>query len=203
MAAAIKLLQLQLQRPVPRQQIIGESSCFHVALQQPQAGLACSQRPLPPTATMAACAAAPAAATRRRVLALLPPLALLSGAWEVLPARAEDGYGDEDAGEDGSTSDFDASFYSKWPYVQPADILPYLRATARRGDPDSVLAAIDTFASYYPMYRQASPLLLLPPSVAANNCIAAPCLSGHQLLRPCPPRCSANEVPQPCKDTMY
>jgi hypothetical protein len=37
--------------------------------------------------------------------------------------------------------------------LEPADILPYLRATATPGDTDSVLAAIDRFASYYPMYR--------------------------------------------------
>lgn len=46
-----------------------------------------------------------------------------------------------------------ASFYAEWPYVSPSDILPYLRATATPGDVDSVLAAIDRFAQYYPMYR--------------------------------------------------
>lgn len=46
-----------------------------------------------------------------------------------------------------------ASFYAEWPYVSPADILPYLRATVTPGDIDSVLAAIDRFAEFYPMYR--------------------------------------------------
>jgi hypothetical protein len=47
------------------------------------------------------------------------------------------------------------SFYARWPYVKPADILPYLRTNATAGDVNSVLAAIDRFSGYYPMYRQA------------------------------------------------
>lgn len=46
-----------------------------------------------------------------------------------------------------------ASFYAEWPYVSPSDILPFLRANATPGDIDSVLAAIDRFSEFYPMYR--------------------------------------------------
>ncbi|PSC72400.1 catechol O-methyltransferase-like [Micractinium conductrix] len=46
-----------------------------------------------------------------------------------------------------------ADVYSSFPYVTPSDILPFLRAEARPGDVDSVLAAIDAFATFYPMYR--------------------------------------------------
>lgn len=49
----------------------------------------------------------------------------------------------------------DPGFYSRWPYLEPGDILPYLSATATRGDTRSVLEAIDRFATYYPMYRWA------------------------------------------------
>ena len=45
------------------------------------------------------------------------------------------------------------SFYSDWPYRTPADILPFIHATAQQGDANAVLAAIDTFAAAYPMFR--------------------------------------------------
>jgi predicted O-methyltransferase YrrM len=45
------------------------------------------------------------------------------------------------------------SFYTEWPYLVPADILPFIRATAPRGDAEAVLRSIDTFAKAYPMFR--------------------------------------------------
>jgi hypothetical protein len=36
-------------------------------------------------------------------------------------------------------------FYAKWPYVQPSDILPYIYATAEKGNVDSILKAMDDF----------------------------------------------------------
>lgn len=46
-----------------------------------------------------------------------------------------------------------ASFYARWPYIEPSDVLAYVKAVARRGDADGVLAAIDKFSAYYPMYK--------------------------------------------------
>lgn len=95
-----------------------------------------------------ATAAAPAL-TRRGVLSLLAPLGWLSAAALAgRPAAAAAAALDLDKG-----GTVDPQFYSQWPYVRPADILPYLRATATAGDPASVLVAIDTFALAYPMYR--------------------------------------------------
>lgn len=45
-----------------------------------------------------------------------------------------------------------SSFYARWPYVEPADLLPFVRASATRGDSASVLAALDEFATHYPNY---------------------------------------------------
>lgn len=89
------------------------------------------------------CAAPHTAAACSRRLAAAALLAA-AAAWPAAspPARADAGSA-PDAG----------SFYARWPYVQPGDILPYLRATAAAGDVDSVLAGIDRFAGYYPMYR--------------------------------------------------
>ena len=47
----------------------------------------------------------------------------------------------------------DPSFFAEWSYSQPADIIPYIKATANEGDPASVLTAMDTFGRYYPMYK--------------------------------------------------
>ena len=47
----------------------------------------------------------------------------------------------------------DPSFFAEWSYSQPADIIPYIKATAKEGDPVSVLNAMDTFGRYYPMYK--------------------------------------------------
>ena len=47
----------------------------------------------------------------------------------------------------------DPSFYAEWSYAQPSDIIPYVEATAPRGDARAVLAAMDVFGEYYPMYK--------------------------------------------------
>ena len=47
-------------------------------------------------------------------------------------------------------------FYTKWPYSRPQDVLPYIFATAERGNVDSILQALDTFGNYYPNYRLGS-----------------------------------------------
>ena len=43
-------------------------------------------------------------------------------------------------------------FYQRWPLVTPADVLPYLRATAVQGNADSVVAALDAWSRFYPNY---------------------------------------------------
>ena len=47
----------------------------------------------------------------------------------------------------------DPSFYGRWSYAEPADIVPFVEATAARGDAAAVLAAMDEFGQYYPMYK--------------------------------------------------
>ena len=47
----------------------------------------------------------------------------------------------------------DQSFYETWIYQNPSDIMPYIFAKSRAGDVESVLKAMDQFASYYPMYK--------------------------------------------------
>lgn len=47
----------------------------------------------------------------------------------------------------------DPSFYARWQYAQPSDIVPFVLATATAGDPQSVLTAMDEFGRYYPMYK--------------------------------------------------
>jgi hypothetical protein len=71
-------------------------------------------------AALAAAAAAAPAAFARAVLAAEP-----------LPSAAA-------AGE---------SFYSLWPYMQPSDILPFVRERARQGDAQAVLDALDEWAT--------------------------------------------------------
>ena len=74
--------------------------------------------------------------TRRQLLAGAAASPLL---WP----RASRAFADEPAG---------AAFYQRWPYVVPADILPYLRAHAAQGDASAVLSALEAFSTHYPMY---------------------------------------------------
>lgn len=42
---------------------------------------------------------------------------------------------------------------SNYPYITPSDILPYIYDNSKQGDFDSVVKAMDVFASAYPMYK--------------------------------------------------
>eukprot|EP00960_Hanusia_phi_P076826 768617-Hanusia_phi.AAC.2 len=46
-----------------------------------------------------------------------------------------------------------SEFYVKWPYAQPSDILPFIFSQASQGNVDEILAAMDEFGRYYPMYK--------------------------------------------------
>jgi predicted O-methyltransferase YrrM len=46
-----------------------------------------------------------------------------------------------------------ANFYETWPYVVPADVLPFVRHSAPPGDVGAVLAALDEFTTHYPAYQ--------------------------------------------------
>lgn len=39
------------------------------------------------------------------------------------------------------------SFYTRWPYAQPSDVLPWVKAKAARGDAQAVLDALDEWAT--------------------------------------------------------
>lgn len=48
------------------------------------------------------------------------------------------------------------TFYAKYPFTRPQDVLPFIFDTADRGNVDSIVAALDTFGSFYPNYRLGS-----------------------------------------------
>lgn len=47
---------------------------------------------------------------------------------------------------------FAEDFYQRWPLVQPSDVLPFIRASAKQGDAEAVVTALDVWASKYPNY---------------------------------------------------
>ena len=53
----------------------------------------------------------------------------------------------------GSGTSDSAEFYQKWRYAAAADILPYIFASAREGQVDEILDAMDEFGLRYPMYK--------------------------------------------------
>ena len=78
----------------------------------------------------------PPRASRRRLLAGAAAAPLLS-------PRSARAFADDPEG---------AAFFQRWPYIQPSDILPYVRAHATQGDAAAVLAALEAFSVHYPMY---------------------------------------------------
>ena len=47
-----------------------------------------------------------------------------------------------------------SSFYEKYPYIQPSDILTYLNdCDIKEGDTQKVITSLNKFAEYYPMYK--------------------------------------------------
>lgn len=47
----------------------------------------------------------------------------------------------------------DMEFHQQWMYAKPQDILPYIYATAKEGQVDQILKAMDEFGRHYPMYK--------------------------------------------------
>ena len=123
-------------------------SCWRITARR---STACRAQPVSDDAGAPPLADGGTSFSRRRAaaVALLLPragAALLAAAWQGACLSAG-------AAEQPSSSASKASFYSEYPYIQPSDILPYLRDRATPGDVSSVLAAIDDFAAFYPMYR--------------------------------------------------
>ncbi|CAL6270877.1 unnamed protein product [Bathycoccus prasinos] len=46
-----------------------------------------------------------------------------------------------------------STFYQDWPNAQPSDIIAFVTQKATRGDPKSILHAMDEFWSFYPTYN--------------------------------------------------
>ena len=46
-----------------------------------------------------------------------------------------------------------STFYQDWPNAQPSDIIAFVTQKATRGDPKSILKAMDEFWSFYPTYN--------------------------------------------------
>jgi len=83
--------------------------------------------------------------TRRAVLRRAAELAVcygaaFGGAWRAV--AESDAAGRRVVPED------DMEFHMQWSYAKPQDILPYIYATARRGQVDEILKAMDEFGRY-------------------------------------------------------
>ena len=80
----------------------------------------------------------------------------------------------------------DPSFYAQWSYAQPSDIVPFVEATATRGDAQSVLAAMDTFGQYYPMYKlgdeKGTMLANLVRNKNPTNCVEVGTFLGYSAI---------------------
>jgi hypothetical protein len=81
------------------------------------------------------------APSRRAALAALVASIAAAAASPAAAAAAAAADGDDDA------DDFQADFYTRWPYAQPSDILPWVRAKAAPGDAAAVLSALDEWAT--------------------------------------------------------
>ena len=46
-----------------------------------------------------------------------------------------------------------STFYQDWPNAQPSDIIAFVTQKATKGDPKSILYAMDEFWSFYPSYN--------------------------------------------------
>jgi len=60
------------------------------------------------------------------------------------------------------------NFFETWPYVEPADVLPFVRSKAVAGNADSVLDALDEFCLHYPMYALGREKGVILGNLAAN-----------------------------------
>ncbi|KAF6251638.1 S-adenosyl-L-methionine-dependent methyltransferase [Scenedesmus sp. NREL 46B-D3] len=88
------------------------------------------------------------AAARREMLSLLAATLPANAALELLAAVMPNA-----AHSATEAPAKDPTFYARWPYATPADIIPYIEAEAVRGDAQSVLDAMDAFSLYYPQYK--------------------------------------------------
>eukprot|EP00798_Chlamydomonas_sp_ICE-L_P023063 gene23063-30252_t len=120
-----------------------------------------------PEASMEASTSSPSPSTSGRPAGMkVPPMARRSAVMMGIsialtqPLRGIDGAiasGGRMVGPSSSVFELDSDdFYANWPYARPTDLLPYVFKMARRGDPSSVLRAIDAFSmpsGGYPMYN--------------------------------------------------
>jgi catechol O-methyltransferase/protein arginine N-methyltransferase 5 len=81
-------------------------------------------------------------ATTNRRAAMMTTLTLTLTSTTRRDADARDDDDDDDA----------ATFYARWPYREPRDVIPYLERRATRGDGASILEAYDAFFARYPTY---------------------------------------------------
>jgi hypothetical protein len=88
---------------------------------------------------------APLCPTRRTALRRAAELAVCYGAAFAGARRAA---AESDAAGRRLVPDDDMEFHMQWSYAKPQDILPYIYATARRGQVDEILKAMDEFGRY-------------------------------------------------------
>ena len=83
-----------------------------------------------------------AVTTNRRVAVMTTMMLTTRGRRDARARDADDDDDDDDA----------ATFYARWPYREPRDVIPYLERRATRGDAASTLEAYDAFFARYPTY---------------------------------------------------
>ena len=88
---------------------------------------------------------APLGPTRRTALRRAAELAVCYGA---AFAGAQRAAAESDAAGRRVVPEDDMEFHMQWSYAKPQDILPYIYATARRGQVDEILKAMDVFGRY-------------------------------------------------------
>ena len=88
---------------------------------------------------------APLGPTRRTAIRRAAELAVCYGA---AFAGARRTAAESDAAGRRVVPEDDMEFHMQWSYAKPQDILPYIYATARRGQVDEILKAMDEFGRY-------------------------------------------------------
>lgn len=129
----------------------------------------------------------PAPPPRRRLLAACALAAVLPP-----PRRASAASALDAAAALGTAAALDDSaFYARWPYTQPADALPFVRAHVPPGDAAAALAALDVWSLRYPNFscgREKAALLgaelrrALPPGSAPASYLELGSFIGYSAL---------------------
>lgn len=113
---------------------------------RPRAGpglAACGTGGAPPGGAEAVC-------SRRSVLR--KGAAATGGAWAAF-GDSQRAAAESDAAGNRVVPEDNIEFQAKWTYAKAQDILPYIYATAKKGQVDEIIRSMDEFGRHYPMYK--------------------------------------------------